>query len=312
MPRAVRFADYGGVEVLDVVEVEAPEPGDGQLLLRVTAAGINPFESKLRSGVMREYIPVSFPAPQGTDVAGVVTQVGTGVTGFAPGDQVLGTTGKRGSQAELALAPQDRVLRRPQNLGWEAAGGLWTVATTAYAAVRAVAPQAEDVVIVTGAAGGVGGLAAQLARHRGATVLGIAAERNHAWLRSRGIVPVTYEHAVEGDGLSERFEQAAAGRRPAALIDTVGSGYVDLGIELGIAPERIDTIADSDAAVRVGAHTDGGQAAATVEVVGEVAQLIAAGELELPVAASFPLDQVRDAYTLLETGHPPGKIVLIP
>ncbi len=308
MPRAVRFAEYGGVDVLNVVEVQRPEPAGDQVLLRVRAAGINPFEAKLRTGLMREDIPVSFPAPQGTDVAGVVEQVGADVTEFAPGDEVLGTTGKRGSQAELALASASRLLGRPDGLTWEVAGGLWTVATTAYAAVRAVDPGSGDVVVVAGASGGVGGLAAQLARHRGATVIGLAGERSHPWLRSHGIEPLAYT----GDGLAGRLRATAAGRPLTAMIDTVGSGYVDLAIELGIAADRIDTIADSGAAERVGAHTDGGQAASTVEVVAEVARLIATGTVELPVAATFPLDQVRDAYALLETGHPPGKIVLIP
>ncbi len=312
MPRAVRFAEYGGVDVLDVVDVQRPEPAEDQLLLRVRAAGINPFEAKLRTGLMREEIPVSFPAQQGTDVAGIVEQLGAGVTEFAPGDEVLGTTGKRGSQAELALAPSSRVLRRPAGLPWEVAGGLWTVATTAYAAVRAVDPASGDVVVVAGASGGVGGLAAQLARHRGATVIGVAGERSHAWLRSRGIEPVTHEGATEGDRLADRLRDAAAGRSLTAMVDTVGSGYVDLAIELGIAADRIDTIADFAAAKRVGAHDDGGQAASTVEVVAEVAELIAGGVVELPLAAAFPLDRVRDAYTLLETGHPPGKIVLLP
>jgi NADPH:quinone reductase-like Zn-dependent oxidoreductase len=308
MPRAVRFAEYGGVEVLDVVEVQRPEPAADQLLLRVRAAGINPFEAKLRTGLMREDIPVSFPAPQGTDVAGVVEQVGADVTEFAPGDEVLGTTGKRGSQAELALASASRLLERPDGLSWEVAGGLWTVATTAYAAVRAVDPGSGDVVVVAGASGGVGGLAAQLARHLGATVIGLAGERSHPWLRSHGIEPLAYA----GDGLAGRLRATATGRPLTAMIDTVGSGYVDLAIELGIDADRIDTIADFGAAERVGAHTDGGQAASTVEVVAEVAQLIATGKVELPVAATFPLEQVRDAYALLETGHPPGKIVLIP
>ncbi len=308
MPRAVRFAEYGGVNVLDVVEVERPEPADDQLLLRVRAAGINPFETKLRTGLMRQDIPVSFPAPQGTDVAGVVEQVGADVTDFAPGDEVLGTTGKRGSQAELALAPASRLLERPAGLSWEVAGGLWTVATTACATVRAVEPGSDDLVVVSGAAGGVGGLAAQLARHRGATVIGVAGERSHPWLRSHGIEPLDYA----GDDLAGRLRATAAGRPLTAMIDTVGSGYVDLAVELGIAADRIDTIADFGAAERVGAHTDGGQAASTVEVVAEVAQLLATGTVELPVAATFRLDQVRDAYALLETGHPPGKIVLIP
>jgi NADPH:quinone reductase-like Zn-dependent oxidoreductase len=162
---------------------------------------------------------------------------------------------------------------------------------------------------VAGASGGVGGLAAQLARHRGATVIGVAAERSHEWLRSRGIVPVAY-----GDGTGDRLKRDAAesGGALSAMIEAAGNGYVALAVELGIAPARIDTIVDDEAAARYGAKTDGSQAAASTEVVEEVAQLITAGEIELPVAAGFPLDQVREAYTLLENDHPPGKIVLIP
>ena len=163
------------------------------------------------------------------------------VTEFAPGDELLGTTGKRGSQAELALAAGSRRSRGRTRLPGRSPGGLWTVATTAYAAVRAVDPGSGDVVVVAGASGGVGGLAAQLARQRGATVIGVAGERSHAWLRSHGIEPLAYRR---------RPRRAASAPRPPAgrsrrLIDTVGSGYVDLAIELGIAAERIDTIADS-------------------------------------------------------------------
>lgn len=309
MSRAVRFEQYGGVEVLEVVEVEPPELGDGQLLVRVRAAGINPFEAKLRSGVFRDDIKLAFPAAEGSDLAGVVEQIAPGVMAFAPGDEIFGTTSKRGSHAEFAVASQGLVLPRPAALPWEVAGGLWTVGTTAYAAVSAVSAGTGDVIVVSGASGGVGGLAAQLARNAGAKVIGIAGERSHAWLRSRDIVPVAY-----GNGVGERLNAAAAaaGGVPNALVDTVGQGYVALGIELGIAPERIDTIADEEGAARYGAKTDGGGAGASVEVVEELARLIVDGELELPVAATFPLDQVRDAYTLLENGHPPGKIVLIP
>ena len=307
MARAVRFEQYGGVEVLNVVDVDPPEPGDGQMLVRVKAAGINPFETKLRSGLFEDEIRLSFPAAQGSDFAGVVERVGPDVDDFAAGDEVLGTTAKRGSHAEFALASQAHVLPRPASLPWEVAGGLWTVATTAYAAVAAVEAGAGDLVIVAGASGGVGGLAAQLARHRGARVIGVAGERGHDWLRARGIDPVAY-----GDGLAERLSAAAAGDEIAALIDTVGHGYVELAVELGIAPERIDTVVDDEAARRYGAKTDGGRAAANTEVVEEIVQLVVGGTLELPIAATFPLEQVRDAYALLEGSHPPGKIVLIP
>ena len=308
MPRAVRFERYGGAEVLDIVEVDAPELGEGQLLVRVRATGINPFESKLRNGVFEGQISVTFPAAQGNDVAGVVEQLGPNVEGFAIGDEILGTTAKRGSQAELALVAQARALARPPGLPWEVAGGLWTVATTASAAVAAVQPRTGEVIVVAGASGGVGSLAAQLARHRGATVIGVAGERSHGWLRSRDIIPV-----APGDDMAPRLELAAAeaGGRLDAMIDTVGRGYVALAVGQGIAPDRIDTIADDEAAAAFGAKTDGAAQAggADVEAVG---RLIVAGEIELPIAATFPLDQVRDAYRLLETGHPPGKIVLIP
>ena len=309
MPRAVRFEQYGGIDVLDVVEVDPPEPGEGQMLVRVRAAGINPFESKLRRGLFEGAIPVSFPAAQGSDFAGVVERVGPGVQDFQVGDEVLGSAARRGSHAELALAKQGQTLARPEGLPWEVAGGLWTVATTAYAAVAAVAVTAGELVVVSGASGGVGGLAAQLARHHGASVIGVAGERGHDWLRARGIAPVAY-----GEDVADRLEQAAAdaGRPIDALIDTSGHGYVELGIGLGIEPGRIDTIADDAAAARYGARTDGSSQASNPEVVEEIVQLIVAGEVELPVAASFPLDQVRDAYALLERGHPPGKIVLIP
>jgi NADPH:quinone reductase-like Zn-dependent oxidoreductase len=309
MPRAVRFEQYGGVDVLNVEDVDAPEPGEGQIVLRVKAAGINPFDAKLRSGMFQESIPVSFPALQGSDVAGVIEQVGGGVTDFAPGDEILGATAKRGGQGDLAVVHQSHAIARPAGLSWEVAGGLWTVATTAYAAVTAVEAATGDVLLVAGAAGAVGGLAAQLSRHRGATVIGVASEPSHAWLHARGITPLAY-----GEGFAERLEHTldGLGRPLSALIDTAGQGYVELGIERGIAPQRINTLADYAAVGTYGVKNAGRSEADTAEVMAEVVELMLAGELELPIAASFPLERVRDAYALLENGHPPGKIVLIP
>jgi NADPH:quinone reductase-like Zn-dependent oxidoreductase len=310
MSRAVRFERYGAPEVLDVVEVQAPAPAEDQVLLRVRAAGLNPFESKLRRGLFEGQIPVSFPAPQGTDVAGVVERVGEAVQTLAPGDEVFGASAGRGSQAELALADPSQLLRRAPQLDWAVAGSLWTVASTAVATVEAVGVQAGECVVVAGAAGGVGCLSAQLAAHQGASVIGVASERNHAWLRSLGVVPVAH-----GPGLDGRLREAAAGAgaRPAAMIDTVGGGYVELALALGIAPERIDTIADFEAARKHGAKAEGQSALSDIPAaVGRVASLITAGAVVLPVAASFALERVREAYELLEAGHPPGKIVLLP
>jgi NADPH:quinone reductase-like Zn-dependent oxidoreductase len=309
MPRAVSFEQYGGIDVLNVVDVDPPEPGPGQILLRVKAAGVNPFDAKLRSGAFRDSIPVSFPTQQGSEVAGIVERVGDGVSGFVAGDEILGATVERSGQAELAVVDQAHALMRPPGLPWEVAGGLWTVGTTGYAAVAAVGAAEGDVILVAGAAGAVGAVASQLAKHRGASVIGAASQDSQAWLRSRGVTPIVY-----GDGFEDRLDQALAeiGRPLSALIDTAGHGYVELAIGRGIPPARINTLADYAAIKTYGVRNDGRSAADTPEVMAEVVGLIVAGEVELPIAASFPLEQVRAAYALLEDSRPPGKIVLIP
>ncbi len=176
----------------------------------------------------------------------------------------------------------------------------------AYASVQAVAPQAGETVVVSAAAGGVGSVAVQLARRTGATVIGLASERNHEWLRQHDIVPVTY-----GDGQAERIRGAAGGAVD-AFIDTFGGGYVELAIDLGVDPQRINTIADFEAVERLGVHGQGTQAVATSAVLAQLAGLVADGSLEIPIADTFPLDQVRDAYRELATRQTHGKIVLIP
>jgi NADPH:quinone reductase-like Zn-dependent oxidoreductase len=172
--------------------------------------------------------------------------------------------------------------------------------------MRAVGVSTGDVIVISGAAGGVGTLAVQLARNAGATVIGLASEPHHSWLRDHGAIPVTY-----GDGVAQRIQEAADGRVD-AVIDTYGSGYVDLAIELGVPPARINTTIDYQAAGRTGAKTEGSAAGATAAVLAELAQLIADGKLEIPIADTYPLEQVRDAYRELEQRHTLGKIVLHP
>jgi NADPH:quinone reductase-like Zn-dependent oxidoreductase len=306
MSRAVRFDEYGGIDVLNVAEVEDPVPGPGQLLVRVKAAGINPGEAKIRQGMLHDRWPAAFPSGQGSDLAGVVEAVGDGADGFQPGDEVIGFTDNRASQAELVVIDAENATRRPTGVSWEVAGGLFVVGATAWAAVRAVSLSQGDTVVVAGAAGGVGSLAVQLARRAGATVIGLASEHNHEWLRGHGVVPVTY-----GEGVADRIRQAAPGGVD-AFIDTVGPPYVDLALELGVAPERIDTIADFAAVAEHGVKADGNAVGASAGTLAELAALIDAGDLELPIAASYPLDQVRDAYAELERNHTRGKIVLVP
>jgi NADPH:quinone reductase-like Zn-dependent oxidoreductase len=196
------------------------------------------------------------------------------------------------------------VVAKPPNISWEVAGSVFVAGTTAYAAVRAVAPQSGETVLVAGATGGVGSIAVQLARRTGATVVGIASESHHAWLTAHGVVPVAY-----GDGLDGRLREAV--ERIDACIDTVGGEYVELALAFGVPPSRIDTIANFDAVRRLGVKGEGNAAGANSTVLGEVVSLIAEGALEVPIAATYPLDQVRDAYRRLAGGHILGKIVLL-
>lgn len=303
--KAVRFDQYGDADVLKVVDVPDPVPGPGQVLVRVRAAGINPGEAKIRSGLLHSRWPASFPSGQGSDLAGTVTAVGPGVTGFSAGDEVIGFTDNRASQAEYALVEAENLTAKPKDVSWEVAGSLYVVGATAYAAVRAVGLAPGDVVVVSGAAGGVGSLAVQLATLARATVVGLASEANHKWLAGLGVIAVTY-----GDGAADRIRQAT--EHVDAFIDTFGDGYVDMALDLGVEPSRIDTIVNFGAVQEHGVKAEGNAAGGSAKVMAELAGLIADGKLEVPIAATFPLAQVRDAYRELEHGHTHGKIVLLP
>ncbi|WP_433522338.1 NADP-dependent oxidoreductase [Nocardia pseudovaccinii] len=306
MARAVKFDRYGGVEELKVVEVPTPKAGPGRVVVEVVAAGINPGEGYIRSGALHERWPATFPSGEGTDFAGRVVEIGSGVGGIEIGAEVLGFTDERASHATHVVVSAEQVTLKPSKLDWDVAGSLYVAGTTAFATVRAVDPHVGDTVAVSGAAGGVGSIAVQLLRARGATVLGIASEVNHDWLRKVGVIPVAY-----GAGLIDRI-RAAAPAGVDAFIDTFGAEYVDIAIELGIAVERIDTIINWAAAERYGVKTDGNAAAGTIDVLAELADLAAAGTVEVPVAAVYPLDKVQEAYRELEQRHTRGKIVLHP
>jgi NADPH:quinone reductase-like Zn-dependent oxidoreductase len=304
--RAVRFDKYGGLEVLQVVEVARPIPGPGKVLVRVKAAGINLGEAMIRKGLLADRWPATFPSGQGSDLAGIVEQLGPGVAKFAVGDEVIGFTNDRGSQADFVLVESGNLVPRPRNVSWEQAGALFVAGTTAYAAVRSVSLNAGDTVVVSGAAGGVGSIAVQLARNAGAKVIGLAGDANHKWLAGHSVIPVTY-----GDGVEDRI-RAASGGKIDAFVDTFGGGYVELAIKLGVAPNRIDTIIDFIAAAKYGVKTEGSFEAATADVLAQLAALMASGRLEIPIAKVYPLAEVREAYRDLEQRHTRGKIVLEP
>jgi NADPH:quinone reductase-like Zn-dependent oxidoreductase len=303
--KAVRFREYGGPEVLEVVDVPEPSPGRGEVVVRVVAAGINPGESAIRSGVMKEIFPADFPEGQGSDLAGVISGVGEGVEDVSVGDAVIGMSDSRNAHAEYAQLPADRVTPRPEGLDWDVAGSLYVVGTTAEVMMHAVRPAEGETVIVSGAAGGVGTLVTQLAVRAGARVIAVASEANHETLRGWGAEPVSYE-----DGLEKRIRSLAPDGVQ-ALLDAYGGGYVELALGMGVPADRIETIVDYEAVRRRGVHGDG---MSTLEdprpVVAELAVLLASGETELPIKARFPLEQVADAYREVDNRHGLGKIVL--
>ena len=305
--KAVRFDDYGGIDVLEVRDVERPEPGLDQVLVAVRAAGINIGEAKIREGLVREIFPATFPSGEGSDLAGVVEQVGANVNGVAVGDEVIGWTDNRASHAEYVLVEGTNLTAKPPEVPWEVAGALFVAGVTGVATVRAVAPAAGEAVVIAGAGGGVGIFSVQLAVGTGARVIAVASERHHPWLRDRGAIPIDY-----GDGVVQRIAEAAGETPVAAFIDLVGKGYVELALKLGIDKDRIDTITDFPAIAKYGVKGEGGAVTASAATLAELAQAIATGNLVVPIQRTYPLDDVRAAFAELEAGHVAGKIVLIP
>lgn len=311
--KAVRFDRYGSVDVLDIADVPVPAPGPGQVLIKVKAAGINPGEAKIRDGLLHERWPATFPSGEGTDLAGIVESVGPDVDGAAVGDEVIGFVDTRSSHAEYAVVEAANLARKPPSVPWEVAGAIPVAGFTAWAAVRAVDLKPGDTVVVSGAAGGVGSIAVQLARRTGARVWGLASEPNHEWLEAHGVLPLAYKASPEGMPWTEAVQLVNPGHAVDAFIDTYGGDYVEIALnELGVAPERVDTIVRFDAPAKYGIKAEGNAAGASAQTLTELAALIAAGDLEIPIVATYPLAEVRKAYERLETGHVRGKIVLVP
>lgn len=314
MPKAVRFDQYGGIDVLQVVEVDRPTPLQGEVLVRVKAAGINPSEAGMREGYLHRIWPATFPSGSGTDFAGIVAALGPGVPHFAIGDEIIGYTAvfpqHLGSHADYVVAPAENLTPRPANVPWEAAGTLYMAGATASAALRAVGLRAGETLIVANAAGGVGSLVVQLAVAAGAKVIGLSSPVHHPWLTLRGVIPVAY-----GDGVAERI-RAVAGGSIDAFIDTYGADYVELALALGVRPERIDSIANFDAPAKYGVKAEGGSAIDSesdrVRVLAELAAAISQGTVVVPIAHVYALEDVQAAYRELAQGHTLGKIVLVP
>lgn len=301
---AIVFEEFGGPEVLHPARVEDPHPGPGQVRVKVRAAAVNPMDYKIRRGWMEDVFPTSLPAIPGAEFAGVVDVTGEGVTDVAVGDEVLGWSAT-GSYAEYALADAALVAPKPPELSWPDAAALTIASNTAQRVLDELGVEAGETVLLHGAAGAVGSAAVQLAAARGATVIGTASPGNHDYLRVLGATPVEY-----GDGLVGRV-RALAPQGVDAVFDAAGRGALPDSIELrGGTTERIVTIADPDAGTYGVSFSGGGSRSG--KQLAEHARRAADGELRVPVAETFPLDEAARAQELSEAGHVRGKVVLLP
>jgi NADPH:quinone reductase-like Zn-dependent oxidoreductase len=305
MPRAVQFDHYGGTDVLQVVDIAAPTAGPGQVRLRVRAAGVNPIDGKMLQGLMTNEITLQLPAGLGSDVAGVVDQVGEGVTDLAVGDAVLGSS-VTPSFAEYALAAPADLIGKPDDLDWAVASTLAGAGGTAYTALRRLNLQAGQTLLIHAAAGGVGTFAVQLAVAHGVRVIGTASEANHDYLRSIGAVPVSY-----GDGLEQRVRSVAPDGVDAVL-DASGRGEIPLSIQLTGDPHRVLTLVAFDAADTGIQINVGGAGNDLGPALRELVGLLEQRRLTVPIWRTYPLAQAAAALDASGAGHLNGKIVLLP
>jgi NADPH:quinone reductase-like Zn-dependent oxidoreductase len=304
--RAVRFHSYGDVGELAVEEVEEPLPGEGELSLRVRAAGVNPIDWKVLHGFIAGGQPLAAPRGLGVDVAGIVERVGPGLSGVEPGDELLGTP-VGSAYAEFALSRPELLVARPPGVPWEVAGSLAVVIGTAYATLERLGVEAGDTLLIAGASGGVGSSATQLAVARGVRVIGTAGASKLAALERLGATAVEY-----GDGLIERLRVLAPDGVDAAL-DASGHGELAAAVELAGGPERVLTIASYAEAQELGvAFHGGGGDELTIPALREVLVLLEAGRFSFPIAGTYGLEQVGEALRESEHGHPAGKLVIVP
>jgi NADPH:quinone reductase-like Zn-dependent oxidoreductase len=304
MSTAIRFSAYGDPDVLDLVEVPDPTPGPGEVLVRVRAAGVNPADWKRRRGLWSGGTPLEQPSGLGYDLAGVVEAVGDGVSSPAVGDEVFGTG--RDTYAELALSTPAELAARPGGVPWEVVGGAGVAARTAYRVLRQLEVGPGDTLLIHAAAGGVGLIATQLALAWGASVVGTAGAENQSFVRELGATPVRH-----GAGWEDRVREAAPDGIDAVL-DGSGRGELAGSVALAGGPGRVLTITAPDAKEH-GVRFSGGDAGVDVSAAfPDVARLLAAGELVLPVWRTYPLADAAEAHRASEAGHLRGKLVLLP
>jgi NADPH:quinone reductase-like Zn-dependent oxidoreductase len=302
--KAVVYTEFGGPEVLHVAEVDKPVPGPGQVLLAVRRAGVNPVDHKLRADALRPIYVISLPATPGTEAAGVIEAVGPDVSGFAVGDEVLGWT-VTGSYAQYALA--SALITKPAALDWDLAAALPVAGKTALRVLALLGLRSGEILLIHGASGAVGAVAAQLAAARGVTVIGTGGATRSDLIASLGAIATTY-----GEGLVERV-RALAPNGIDAVIEAAGQGALPDSIELRGGTERIVTITDPAAAASLGVTFSRGSAQLDhLPELSKLAEQVASGKIIIELARTFALADATAAHELSESGHPGGKILIDP
>jgi NADPH:quinone reductase-like Zn-dependent oxidoreductase len=297
--KAIQYTRFGGPEVLELAELPDPHPAPGQVRIAVRAVGVNPIDWKMRSGMMGGELPQT----TGREAAGVVDELGDGVEDVATGDRVFGFVTGAGA-AELALLTEYAPIT--PSLDFAGAAGLPVAVETATRTLDLLGVAQGTILLVNGAAGAVGSSAVQLARLRGARVIGTASPSNHAYLRSLGAEPTTY-----GDQMTDQVRELAPDGVDAAL-DAAGGGALPALVELSGGPERVVTIADYAGAQETGAQFTGGMGTKrAIHALRDIGPLIESGKFSLPVAQTFPLEKIADAHALSQEGHVRGKLVLL-
>jgi NADPH:quinone reductase-like Zn-dependent oxidoreductase len=299
--KAAQFSRFGGPEVLEIVDLPDPHPGPGQVRIVVRAAGVNATEWKLRNGSLS--FGAGLPQTTGRDVAGIVDEVGEGVTDVAVGDQVFGVSDDGAGAAELALLTYRAQI--PLSLGFVDAAALPVALETATRSLNQLKVGPGTSLLVNGAAGGIGSTAVQLAVARGARVIGTASAANHDYLRLLGVEPVAY-----GEGMAEHVRALAPEGVDAAL-DVAGSGVLPVLIDLAGGPQNVVTLADMDGAKLYGVRFSNGFHGHAFHALHEIGALIEAGRFWLPVERTYPLEAISEAHRVSERGHVRGRLVLI-
>jgi NADPH:quinone reductase-like Zn-dependent oxidoreductase len=295
--KKVSFAEFGGPDVLHLIDAEEPHAGPGRIRIAVRAAGVNPVDWRIREGQILGAHPVELPSGVGLDAAGVVDEVGDGVEGVEVGDRVFG----EGASTYAEFAVLSAWARMPDGLTFEEAAGYPSVVETALRIIREVGVRSGQTLLVSGASGGVGSAVLQIARDRGITVIGTAGAANQDYLRHLGALATTY-----GDGWVERVRQL--GHVDAAL-DLAGSGVIRELVELTGNPQKVLSIADLRAP-ELGVRFSG-MAGSVPEALAEAADLISRGKLHIPVEKSYTLAEAAVAHVDSQAGHTRGRRVIV-